>query len=134
MASTSDWERVLAPHHDPGHLARLISRFEQAGVTPEQLSALLPDDSFLKASGWNELGNNVAIALVAEEARARLTDLAAAASSVRYNAIAEEARTRSIVEIAGELGISRQAVSRMANHVYHSSAEGPVQRLAGGRE
>ncbi|WP_159709160.1 hypothetical protein [Arthrobacter sp. 18067] len=117
------WQHVLTYRPaDDGSRDAAAKRFEERGVTPEQLGAILTDggDALYAAAaaggpGWAEpFGGPLAVALLSAEVSVFAAHLNSRASGVRSAAVAELLDEYSAVTVAAELGVARQKVYEIA--------------------
>ena len=115
------WDRALS-HRPPGERGPAAERFEAAGLTAEQVKAVLADggDRLYAAAqgaapGWADpFGGPLAAALLAAEVGALAAQLGRRASGIRSMAAADLLEEFSAVTVAEELGVSRQKIYEIA--------------------
>ncbi|AGL17714.1 hypothetical protein [Actinoplanes sp. N902-109] len=126
-AATS-WDSVLE-HRSADTRQSIRERFEQAGVTADQVRAALADngDELYSAAvsgvpGWAEpYGGMLAVALLAAEIGALTAHLTSRSARVRGLAVDALLEDYSAVAVAGRLGVARQKVYEIARA--HSTGE-----------
>ncbi len=80
-------------------------------ITPRRLM----DAAASGSTGWaDEWGGPLGVARAAVEAQQSLNEQAAALASLRAAAIQQALETQSLSDVARELGVSKQAISRAA--------------------
>ena len=112
------WPQVLAHRTNPAELKEAAARFEEAGLGPSDVDAVLRDGGdalFAAASGaepgWADpFGGLKSAALLAAELSSLTSALNSRASGIRSAAVALLLEDYSAVSVARELGISRQKV------------------------
>lgn len=115
------WEITLS-HRPPEERTAAATRFEAAGLSAEQVQAVLADGGdrlYAAASagtpGWTApFGGTLAVALLAAEVGALAAQLGRRASGIRSLAAADLLEDYSAVTVAEELGVSRQKVYEIA--------------------
>ena len=115
------WDTVLS-HRLPEERAGIAARFDAAGLSAEQVQAVLADggDRLYAAAqagsaGWTEsFGGTLAAALLAGEVGALAAQLGRRASGIRSLAAADLLEDFSAVTVAEELGVSRQKIYGIA--------------------
>lgn len=113
-----DWVTVLAHREDPAVAAEVRQRFEEQGLGPGNVAAVLSDsgerlyaDATAAGPGWAvPYGGLLGAALLASEAAARSASLLSRAAAVRAGAVDALLEDVSAVQVAAQLGISRQKV------------------------
>lgn len=113
-----DWGIVLAHREDPAVAAEVRRRFEEQGLGPGKVAVVLRDggerlytDAASGRTGWAvPYGGLLAAALLASEAAARSASLVSRAAAVRAGAVDALLEDVSAVQVAAQLGISRQKV------------------------
>ncbi|WP_157427190.1 hypothetical protein [Agromyces salentinus] len=119
---TAAWGEVLAHRGDPEVIAVVRQRFIDHDVTADSVVAALDDggdrifaDATSGRADWAVAhGGAAAAALLASEVAAYASYLTSRAASVRSLAVDELLEERSAVEVASELGISRQKIYEIA--------------------
>lgn len=114
----AEWVNVLAHREDPAVAAEVRQRFEEQGLGPGEVAAVLQDgggrlfaDAAADRPGWTvPYGGLLAVALLASEAAARSAFLLSRAAAVRAGAVDALLEDVSAVQVAAQLGISRQKV------------------------
>lgn len=117
------WESALS-HRPPEERTAAATRFEAAGLSAEQVQAVLADGGdrlYAAASasagrpGWTApFGGTLAVALLAAEVGALAAQLGRRASGIRSLAAADLLEDFSAVTVAEELGVSRQKIYEIA--------------------
>lgn len=118
----AQWSHVLAHRTDGDNLQEASLRFENHGVTPQQVHAALTDggDALYAAAAsgqedWTEaFGGPLAVALLAAEVSALAASLNSRASSIRALAVAQLLDDFSAVTVASQIGVARQKVYEVA--------------------
>jgi hypothetical protein len=113
----TSWGAVLA-HRAPDTRAAVVERFESAGVSAEQVRAVLDDggdELYAAASGgtadWAKpFGGALAVALLAAEVGALTAHLTSRSSAIRALAVDALLDDFSAVTVASRIGVSRQKV------------------------
>jgi hypothetical protein len=117
----TSWDAVLA-HRAPDTRGAVLERFESAGVSAEQVQAVLSDggdELYAAATGgatdWAKpYGGALAVALLAAEVGALTAHLTSRSSAIRALAVESLLDDFSAVTVAGRLGVSRQKVYEIA--------------------
>lgn len=115
------WDRALS-HRPPGDRSSVAIRCEAAGLSADQVQAVLADggDRLYAAAqagdpGWADpFGGTLAAALLAAEVGALAAQLGRRASGIRSLAAADLLEDFSAVTVAEELGVSRQKIYEIA--------------------
>jgi hypothetical protein len=119
------WDTVLA-HRTPDTRGAVLERFESAGVSAEQVRAVLSDggDELYaaategatgSAADWAKpYGGTLAVALLAAEVGALTAHLTSRSSAIRALAVGSLLGDFSAVTVASRLGVSRQKVYDIA--------------------
>ena len=115
MSSHSDLEATIGRYRAPHEVAFYAGRLHRAGVSSDVLRGALAAPPADLSNLWGQLPSAVAVALVAEELSSYFKHLSVVSAQLRYEAIRKESHIRPIADIARELLVSRQTVSKIAN-------------------
>jgi hypothetical protein len=117
----TSWDAVLA-HRAPDARPAVLERFQSAGISAEQVRAVLDDggdELYAAAVGgaadWAKpYGGALAVALLAAEVGALTAHLTSRSSAIRALAVDALLDDFSAVTVANRLGVSRQKVYDIA--------------------
>ena len=113
------WGQLLGAHRSPHDVARLAPLFGNAGISVDDLKAVLADPTPLltypdtDTLRWPWLTNPAAVALAAAEVAAQAAHTQRMFTDVRAAAVSHAVADSTVRAVADQLGIRPQMVSRL---------------------
>lgn len=117
--SADVWRHLLGVHRTPRDVERLVPLLEAAGITAGDLKEVLADPTPLLSDPrtdhptWPWLSSPIAVALASAEAAASAAHTQLQLTQIRAAAVSEAVADSTVRDVAGQLGIRPQMVSRL---------------------